>query len=287
MILNFFLGFLLSGLVGLVGYWRGSLSLGGVVGAILIGTPVFGFGGVAWGGVLVVFFLSSSVLSHYRFVDKAHLAEKFQKGAQRDLGQALANGGWAAAIAVLFGVWNADWLFVGFVGALATVTADTWATEIGVLSPIAPRLITNWKSVPVGTSGGITTLGTMTALLGSAFIGFTAVAIAWLVAIAPGSWAGVTMNIRSKEPIMTLLVPASIGGISGSLFDSFLGATAQAIYYCDLDRKETERRIHSCGRRTRLVRGYAWLDSDGVNFLASILGSAVAVVVWALSQIRI
>ena len=38
----------------------------------------------------VVFFISSSALSHYRGAQKERFAETFSKGARRDLGQALA-----------------------------------------------------------------------------------------------------------------------------------------------------------------------------------------------------
>src|SRR3712207_7774167 len=56
------------------------------------------------------------------------------KGARRDLAQTLANGGVATA-AVLWGRAQpaSPWL-PALVGALATVNADTWATELGLRS---------------------------------------------------------------------------------------------------------------------------------------------------------
>ena len=76
-----------------------SLSAGGVLGAAIVGTTVFGFGGWVRGLVLIAFFASSSLLSHYRDAQKAGLAEKFAKGNRRDLAQTLANGGLAALLA--------------------------------------------------------------------------------------------------------------------------------------------------------------------------------------------
>jgi uncharacterized membrane protein len=64
-----------------------------------------------------------------------------------------------------------------------------------------------------------------------------------------------------------------VSGWGGARFDSLLGATAQQIYFCDYDQKETERRVHSCGRATRRLRGWSWLDNDAVNFIASVAGS--------------
>jgi uncharacterized membrane protein len=73
-----------------------------------------------------------------------------------------------------------------------------------------------------------------------------------------------------------LLLAATAGGLAGSLFDSLLGATLQAIYWCDACQKETEREVHRCGTDTRLLRGWSWLGNDLVNFLASIMGALVA-----------
>jgi uncharacterized protein (TIGR00297 family) len=262
-------GFALSLLIGVVGYKRGALNGSGVVGALVTGTLIFGLGGWEWGTLLIAFFVSSSVLSFYHAGEKEGLAEKFAKGHRRDLGQALANGGLAASLAVLSrllplagggreGVW-----FFACVGAFAAVNADTWATELGVLSPHLPRLITTGRQVEVGTSGGVTWLGTAASLGGGLFIGL----LGGLETLAlHQGWAAAG----------TLLLAATVGGLAGSLFDSVLGATVQAIYWCDACGKETERRIHRCGAETRLLRGWRWLGNDLVNFFASAVGALFA-----------
>lgn len=128
MISQLLLGLLLSAVVGGLGYWRKALTASGLVGAILVGTPIFGFGGWLWGLVLITFFVSSSLLSHYRRADKKRLTAAFAKGSQRDLGQALANGGVGAALAIAFGGYPEPVLFAAYLGVMATVNADTWAT---------------------------------------------------------------------------------------------------------------------------------------------------------------
>jgi len=256
--LQILLGLLLSALIGYVGYRRGSLSKSGVLGAMLVGTAIFGFGGWAWGILLIVFFVSSSALSHFKASRKESLAEKFSKGSQRDLAQALANGGAGALIAVANFVWPHPLWWAAFVGAMATVNADTWATELGVLSKAQPRLVTNGKRVEVGTSGGITLLGTSAALAGSFLISLVAIAFT-----PPLSFLYLSLS----------LFLFSLSGLLGSLFDSFLGATVQAIYFCDNCHKETERHpTHTCGHPTRLIRGWRWLDNDWVNFVSSAVG---------------
>jgi uncharacterized protein (TIGR00297 family) len=266
-------GFVFSLLVGILGYRRGALSGSGVVGALITGTLIFGLGGWEWGVLLVAFFISSSALSFYRARDKQELAEKFAKGHRRDLGQALANGGVAALLAVLSrllplpgggreGVW-----FFACAGAMAAVNADTWATELGVLSPHPPRLITTGRRVQVGASGGVTWSGMAASLGGALLIGLLGALI-----LGQG-WAAAG----------ALLLATTVGGLSGSLFDSLLGASVQAIYWCDTCGywcdtcgKETERQVHRCGAQTRLLRGWRWLNNDLVNFGASAVGVLVA-----------
>jgi uncharacterized protein (TIGR00297 family) len=260
-------------LIALVAYWRGSLTRGGAFGTVLVGTIIFAVGEWTWGILLVAFFVSSSFLSQYQARVKEPLADKFQKGSRRDLGQVLANGGAGILIALAFALVPHRWHFIGFIGAMATVTADTWATELGVLSKKLPRLITNGRTVPIGTSGGVTWYGTFVALIGALFIATLAFL---LEAIASG--------VSSRGSFIFISYPTiavgAIGGLAGALFDSVLGATVQAIYYCDVDQKETESVVHRCGNKTRLIRGWEWLDNDWVNFLSSIFGSLVALIVY-------
>src|SRR5918998_2923479 len=88
------LGLVLSALVGGLGYARGSLTAGGLAGAILVGTASAGLGGWTIGALVVLFFVSSSALSHWRQAAKQQLAaDKFDKSERRDFGQTMANGG--------------------------------------------------------------------------------------------------------------------------------------------------------------------------------------------------
>lgn len=271
---RFLLGLVLSAAIGLAAYRKRALTRSGVLGALLIGVPIFGFGGWEWGGVLIAFFISSSFLSHYKQQAKEEVAEKFAKGSRRDLGQALANGGVGALLAIGSYFWpHAAW-FAAFVGVIATVTADTWATEIGVLSSHPPRLITSSQEVPAGTSGGVSPLGLGATALGALFVGV----LAWLLNLI----VEIVRQHGSAELAsqgMWVLSVALVGGIVGSLTDSVLGATVQGIYYCDRCGKETERTVHRCGATTRHLRGYRWLTNDLVNLLSSAVGGVAAVLV--------
>jgi uncharacterized protein (TIGR00297 family) len=272
LVAQFGLGIVLSGLIALAAYRRGSLSRSGVAGALLVGTAIFGFGGWVWGALLVIFFVLSSLLSHYKETAKADLAEKFDKGQRRDLGQTLANGGAGALLALAYRLHPDPAWLAAFVGAMATVNADTWATELGVLSRRPPRLITTWRAVERGTSGGVSGLGTLATLAGALTIGLAALGGMAL----DGLFGGPGLALAG----WTLLPAALLGGLAGSLFDSLLGATVQAIYYSARRHKETEKRIDPDGTPNTRLRGWRWLNNDGVNFVSSLTGALVGVAVW-------
>lgn len=253
------LGFLLALLIAFLAYKARSLNPSGAVAATFTGTIIFGIGGWKWAILLLLFFITSSALSRAFKKRKQNLDEKFSKGHERDAGQVFGNGGLATIFAALHFFFPASALpWVGFAAALASVNADTWATELGVLSKHPPRLITNLsKIVEKGTSGGISLAGTLASLAGSALIAFFA-------SLLTGNW--------SLFPLVTF------AGLAGSLFDSLLGGTVQAMYYCPTDKKETEKHpLHTCGTETVHIRGWKWLDNDLVNFSCSAAGVIVSI----------
>ena len=255
-------GFILAILVAYLAHRAHSLNRSGAFAATLVGTTIFGIGGWRWAFLLLTFFITSSGLSRAFKKRKQGLSEKFSKGHERDAGQVFGNGGLATLFAALHAFYPASMLpWIGFAASLAAVNADTWATELGVLNPTPPRMITDLrKHVEKGTSGGISLWGTFASLLGSAVIALPAVFL---------SPSGV-LNTN-----YFLLITAA--GLSGSLFDSFLGATVQAMYFCPADKKETEKHpLHTCGTETVHIRGWGWLNNDWVNFACSAFGGMVA-----------
>jgi uncharacterized protein (TIGR00297 family) len=263
LITGLILGAVVAGLA-----WRArALSRSGAVAAVLSGGLIFGLGGLSWAVLLLTFFISSSLLSRAFSRRKTGLSEKFSKGSQRDWGQVLANGGLGAMLAVLHVLFPGQvWPWLAFVGAMAAVNADTWATELGVLSRSAPRSIISGMTVERGASGGVTLIGYLAAAGGALLIG----------------WVAGVFSPDAHLPV--LLFSAILGGLAGASFDSVLGATLQAIYCCPTCKTETERHpLHTCGTETTLLRGLPWLNNDLVNFACSMVGAAVGVLVWAVA----
>ncbi|NUQ85622.1 MAG: DUF92 domain-containing protein [Anaerolineales bacterium] len=254
------IGLILATLIAYLAYRARSLNRSGAIAATAVGTIVFGLGGLQWAVLLLTFFVTSSALSRMFKKRKQGLDEKFSKGHERDAGQVFGNGGLATAFVLVHALYPESSIgWVGFAAALAAVNADTWATELGVLNPTPPRMITNLgKRVEKGTSGGISLFGTLASLLGAGIIALPA-------ALFTDNW---------------FLFPLiSFAGLAGSLFDSLLGATVQAMYYCPADKKETEKHpLHTCGTETVHIRGWMWLDNDWVNFACGVTGVAAALI---------
>lgn len=241
--------------IGVVAWLKRSLTPSGALGAVVIGTLLFGLGGWTGGLSLLGFFISSSALSRLFKGRKTEVEAEYAKTGTRDLGQAMANGAVAALGALLLAL-TGDGRFLGaLLGALAAANADTWATELGVLSRSAPRLITTFKPVAPGTSGGVSLAGTAAATAGAALVGAT--------------------GALGNPALWRLLPWLALAGLAGSLLDSLLGATLQAVYRCPACNKETERKLHRCGRPTALHRGFRWISNDVVNLLATVTGALI------------
>ncbi|MFO8035524.1 MAG: DUF92 domain-containing protein [Anaerolineales bacterium] len=249
------------------GAWKAhALTKKGMWAAAAIGGIIYSFGRLPWSIPILGFFLSSSFLTLLQANQDGGSYPVQEKRQPRDWGQVLANGSAGAvlaAIALLRPGW--EWPVIAYAGAMAAVNADTWATELGSLSPINPRLITSWKTVEAGISGGVTLMGSLSALTGSVFIALITTLVFPRIIWERGVF------------IITL------AGLTGSLVDSLLGASVQAMYFCPKCGKETEQHpLHSCQTPTLYDRGWIWLNNDGVNLLSSVAGGWFSVFLWSL-----
>lgn len=247
------LGAVLAAVIAFIAYKARTLTRGGAVVAFVAGTLSVA-AGWSWGFLLVGLFVTASILSKIGAARKEEfVGAVVEKSGARDAWQVAANGSvYAAAAAGAVCCGGSTWHALG-IGALAASTADTWSTEIGTLGG-APRLIISGKIVPVGTSGGISLAGSAAAFAGAAAAALAAVGFGWPVSF----------------------LAAFAGGIAGGFGDSLLGATVQSKRWCEECRVSTEQKVHTCGSQTARAAGLTWLDNDGVNFVATIIGGLVA-----------
>ena len=118
----------------------------------------------------------------------------------RTAAQAIANLGIAALVVAIA---PAGWPVLAL-AALAEAAADTSSSEIGMAFPGKTVLVTNFKSAPPGTDGGISLLGTIAAIIGAAMVA-ASVLLSGLV------------TIRQAAVIVA-------AGFLGAMVDSLLGS---------------------------------------------------------------
>ena len=233
-----------------------SLTLSGAVAAWTVGVLVLSGAGWKGGAVLAAFFVSSNLIS--RLSPQATSPGIDPKSDRRDHWQVLANGGPAAVGACLGLVDTALGLWL-VTASLAAAAADTWATSVGAMSRVPPRLIWSARTVPPGTSGGMTLVGSAGAAAGA------------LVVAGTGAVAG---GLPLLLPVGTLI------GFFGMVADSALGALVQGRFRCPACAVASEWRVHRCGAATVREGGIAWLNNDGVNLVATTLAGCIAAAAW-------
>lgn len=225
----------------------------GAVAAVAVGGLVFWGGGVRAAALLALFVVSGSLLTERAGGSPLLPASARVSPPLRTARQVLANGGWAAAGAMVV-PHRATLGWALLAGALATAQADTWASEIGSHAARAPRLITTGAAVPRGTSGALSLLGTGGGVLGAV--------------VMAGFALGLGVGVR-------VAAAGLVAGVVGMFGDSLLGATLQARYRCRRCGTPCEQPAH-CSEPAGRAGGLTWLDNDGVNLAATSIGALAA-----------
>lgn len=258
---------LFSLLVGVVAYRKNSVSVSGLAALLIISSMFIWFDKIALLFVLFFMFASSSYLSHYKRSQKKDLEEVVAKHGPRDYVQAICNLGVATLLVFVDHFQSNPAIIAAVVGSVAAANADSWASEIGALSKKTPVLITTFKPVPKGISGGVTMKGTWGGVAGSLFITVTAVIALQCISPFGGS-------------IALLYWAAFIAGIFGFLFDSLIGAVCQSLYR----NTHTQNLTEDPEGNKLLIKGFRWMNNDLVNLLTTAAGALIAGTVYALTE---
>jgi uncharacterized membrane protein len=127
-----------------------------------------------------------------------------------------------------------DVLPIGIIANYAAVAADTFSSELGILSTHEPRLITSptLRRVPRGTNGGVTIWGLFAGFLGSLIVVTTALFFTPFCPVyrgadhvAPSGLEGGTAWGANEK--LVLAIGLTIWGTLGSVLDSILGGLFQ------------------------------------------------------------
>ncbi|XP_023682710.2 transmembrane protein 19 isoform X1 [Paramormyrops kingsleyae] len=250
---------------------RKSLDHSGALGAMLVGF-LLTMANLSFFSSLLAFFITSSKLTRWRQDVKKRIDSEYKEGGQRNWIQVFCNGGVPAELALLYMIevgpgeipidfgkqYTASWMCLALLGALSCSAGDTWASEVGpVLSRNSPRLITSWKVVPPGTNGGVTPVGLVASLLGGMTVG-----VAYFI-----SQILFARDLNLAAPQWPIIVFGAAAGLTGSLLDSFLGASMQ---YSGYD-ESTGKVVNHESRTAKHICGKPILDNNAVNLFSSIL----------------
>ncbi len=210
-----------------VSYKLEALDRSGWIAASVIGSVVLGFLGWRGYSVLLLFFLLGTLATRVGYRKKANRGVAQSSSGRRSAWNALANGSVAAACALFSLLTPFPELFaVAFAGAMAAATADTLESEIGQLCGGPTLLVTSLEPVPVGTDGGVSTMGTMAGALGSlavaAFgggIGLYSAAMISVVALA-----GLVATLLESAVGASLERQGRVGNDAVNFFNTLSGA---------------------------------------------------------------
>jgi uncharacterized protein (TIGR00297 family) len=291
LMLRLVVAFTVASTLALHGLKKHSLSSSGSAAAWIVGfiSLVTSY---RFGVLLLMFYYSSSKLTKLKEDVKASLEDDHRPGGQRNWIQVLANSLLSSLLAIvylvyigedqeinfqsassignepminLFGLtWGksylASQLACMYIAHFGTANGDTWASEVGILAPSQPRLVTSlfMRVVPAGTNGGMSLHGTVASVLGGGFIGL----LHWLMSF-------VVYN-HSGSPQLPVILYGCFSGFFGSLLDSCLGATLQASYF-DKEKKKIVKNLtaeQAQASTVTLICGVDVLSNEAVNFVS-------------------
>ena len=203
---------LLCLVLAILSYWFGLLTASGSISAFALGIIIGGMGSINWLLILIFFTIAGFLVTRYKLQEKINKGLQEGKRGERTYKNVLANGlipALIATVAWIMGVPQETIPAIVFLSSISVAASDTVASEIGILSD-RTKLITNLKDVPPGTNGGVSTYGTIWALLGA--IG--ASVFGWIL-------------LFPENLIDPLILVPIIVGFLGCNVDSLIGATLE------------------------------------------------------------
>lgn len=277
-------GLIVMAIIGALAYKLHFVDVSGLISAFVVGFTTWYTGGVAAFSILLFFFMSSGIATKYKYKAKAKVNLAQEGKGKRSWKNVFGSG----LVPMLFSIgiyiarptgglttdpfWSFA-MFGGFLGAVATTSADTLASEVGVFSKSKPRLITNLRrKVPRGTIGAVSLLGESMAIFAGVFIGAMTVAFA---IFAPG-W----VPIYDTNQLIAIFPLAVLTAFIGCNLDSLIGAVVQNRFVCEICGAVTDKEFH-CDYETKYVGGFKNFTNMHVNFGSSTMGAGLGVVLGA------
>lgn len=212
-----------------------------------------------FGGILGI----SILLFEYFFIFfisilRKKLNKRKNKDSRKFL-QILINGGLGTLFVILYGVFKDINLLIISIISVSGCFIDSVSSDIGTLSKNNPYDIFKHKKIEKGISGGMSILGTASALLCSIIISLSL----YLV-----------LNLRISDLIIiTILI------FSQTIIDSLLGSCMQAKYKCIKCGKINEK-SKCCDKESKQISGISWINNNMVNLISSIFITFISIIIY-------
>jgi len=245
-------------IVVLFAYFKKSLQRSGIVPALFIGICLYFTGGFSFLIALYAFFISSSFVSKWKKREKEKVAQKVkEKTSNRDCFQVIASGIMPFLFAICFFLSKEDIFYLLVFVSLSISNADTWASELGILSKKDPYTLLPFRKCCKGVSGGVSLFGLFASFLGSLLI-----AVCSYVTNQTFSW----------------FVYVLIFGFLGSIVDSLLGSSCQVLYYNAKKKQYAE--VKQDGYLYQ--KGLHFMNNEMVNFVSNLITCLLCFLFWTI-----
>ncbi|BBJ28643.1 DUF92 domain-containing protein [Athalassotoga saccharophila] len=257
-----FLAIIVNFFAALFSYRKNAVDKTGFLAGFAVGSIILMINWLSY-LLLMVFFVSASIVSRIGHSKKAESQKINEKGGQRDYLQVLANGGVGMVATILYFLTKNDLFLIATAISFAESNSDTWGSEIGILSRREPISIINFKTLKPGLSGGVSTIGFLASLIG-AFI------ISGVFAIFEGN----------SQKGWELFILIGIAGFVGSIIDSIIGALFEVKYVTE-DGLIVERRFWN-GKENKIYYGFSFINNDFVNFASCAITTLIFTFIYSL-----
>lgn len=230
-----------------VAYKTKSISLDGMVAAILTSIVLYTLGRLYLGISLLTFFILGSVISKLKN-DSKREGEKLQEHTEaRNWVQVISNTLPASLLvwlALIYPEYHSIFLLLSF-SVFSAAAADTFSSEIGMMNSGKVYDILTFKPVKNGVSGGVSILGLIAGLVGSFLLSLLA------------------LGLFSFQEVIFI----TILGFIGSIIDSILGSLLQRKY----TNKEGHYQDVPDQAGDKPIRGIRWISNNVVNLISLFL----------------
>lgn len=254
-------GFIVGILMFLLVVLSGAMTVGAGIAAVVMAVCFRVFGGRLALWFVVGCYIFIFVVGVIRRLIRRTNENKKRKISQRNIKQILINGGIGTILIVIYGLTNNYAFLISTIVSIGGNFVDSVSSDVGTLSRHRPYDFLKRKFVETGISGGMSVLGTTSALLTSAAMGLFAVVIP----------TGNVMN----GCIAAMLI------FTQTLIDSALGSLVQVKYYDEKHKILTEKKSTN-DAENKCYSGIRWIDNNMVNLISSTIVSSAAIIIFLI-----